>query len=597
MPTPKIEAYSLNAVDVHESMLNSGLVFMPTFEHPYFPLAVIFHQIRGGAFYHTADALHPVGRHFGDGFVWEHMANITSFYKFPVKHAQVQARIGARVSHNHTLRALFGLEAAFRYVLAEFDESFSDVEVKFDSQGSATLVVTDGAAKGYDSWVPGYDRFVGYALESAVDESKAAKWMQLSASMPEESFVRRATEGFMRLTYEMPARAAAHHTSRGGTGEALPELRGSVADEYMRRSSAMYQTDDQAGGAYVRPGRRLYDGAAYATEAQQVYGEPIAQIPVYPLDGYNLSQLSGLAPSQRYGYVRAATGPHTGLDLPASTGTKIRALYDGVVKFVQPKPEGSGGIFVVLEHKFLVGGQHYKATSEYYHMSEAGALEPGDEVKQGDEIGLVGSTGNSTGPHLHLTIRVSQLDSMGRSAVKKVIDPEQVLRRGLVAAAESEGFAFGSVAKPLLSPAVATLSGIVGGRTYNPAIGGPDYQRWLAKTAEIFSRGAEAVSSAANAATRAAAPVARKGFDAFGPGSTGRAVLSAGYESVGLPGDLAGTVLDALRQGYESAVAGEDPKAVLTATLQGLESQGVQRAALDMAARVVIPEITKAASE
>ncbi len=91
------------------------------------------------------------------------------------------------------------------------------------------------------------------------------------------------------------------------------------------------------------------------------------------------------------------TSKHTGLDIGASTGTKIKACADGTVTFSGYK--GSYGYMVVLNHGN--GIETY-----YAHCSKLYA-NVGDKISQGDVIAAVGNTGNSTGPHLHLEIRVN----------------------------------------------------------------------------------------------------------------------------------------------------------------------------------------------
>lgn len=87
---------------------------------------------------------------------------------------------------------------------------------------------------------------------------------------------------------------------------------------------------------------------------------------------------------------------HTGTDIGAPLGTPVIAAYGG--KVVTADFVNGYGLTVILEHE--------DGTQEtlYAHMSEI-FVEVGDELKQGDTIGRVGSTGNSTGPHLHFEFR------------------------------------------------------------------------------------------------------------------------------------------------------------------------------------------------
>ena len=87
---------------------------------------------------------------------------------------------------------------------------------------------------------------------------------------------------------------------------------------------------------------------------------------------------------------------HSGVDYAAPTGSRIYASGDGVVKRAQWA--GGYGKYVVIRH-------NSEYSTGYAHMSNfAKGIKPGVRVKQGQVIGYVGSTGRSTGPHLHFEI-------------------------------------------------------------------------------------------------------------------------------------------------------------------------------------------------
>ncbi|MEZ4847016.1 MAG: M23 family metallopeptidase, partial [Bdellovibrionota bacterium] len=85
---------------------------------------------------------------------------------------------------------------------------------------------------------------------------------------------------------------------------------------------------------------------------------------------------------------------HAGVDFKADTGTKIEAAMDGVVKFVGRK--SMYGNAIILKHD-----NGYE--SLYGHLSRT-MVTQGQRIKQKDVIGLAGSTGRSTGPHLHFEL-------------------------------------------------------------------------------------------------------------------------------------------------------------------------------------------------
>lgn len=89
-----------------------------------------------------------------------------------------------------------------------------------------------------------------------------------------------------------------------------------------------------------------------------------------------------------------SSGVHTGLDFAGSTGTPIMAAASGTV--VSAGYEGAYGNQVIIDH-----GDGYQTT--YNHLSSIGAS-VGSKVSTGDRIGRLGSTGNSTGAHLHFEV-------------------------------------------------------------------------------------------------------------------------------------------------------------------------------------------------
>lgn len=122
--------------------------------------------------------------------------------------------------------------------------------------------------------------------------------------------------------------------------------------------------------------------------------EKIARIPsIIPIDIKDYTMSSG------YGYRRdpvyGSTKFHAGLDFAAKTGTPVYATGDGTVEVAERK-SGYGNC-IDISHG-------YNYLTRYAHLSEI-LVAPGQDVKRGDLIGKVGSTGKSTGPHLHYEVR------------------------------------------------------------------------------------------------------------------------------------------------------------------------------------------------
>ena len=122
------------------------------------------------------------------------------------------------------------------------------------------------------------------------------------------------------------------------------------------------------------------------------------------LFGWHIHPISG---EQRF---------HSGIDLAAPAGTPVVAAQAG--KVLVSNFLGGYGLTVILRH-----GKN-DLESRYPHLSRQ-FVEPGDWVEQGEVIGLVGSTGNSTGPHLHFELRQFTTDGW------VAIDPENFIETTL----------------------------------------------------------------------------------------------------------------------------------------------------------------------
>ena len=90
---------------------------------------------------------------------------------------------------------------------------------------------------------------------------------------------------------------------------------------------------------------------------------------------------------------------HSGIDLGAKMGADIRSSLDGTVAYIDDKGETSYGKYIMVRHAQGV-------TTLYGHCSRIVA-NLGQSVKKGEVIAKVGSTGNSTGPHLHFEVKVN----------------------------------------------------------------------------------------------------------------------------------------------------------------------------------------------
>jgi murein DD-endopeptidase MepM/ murein hydrolase activator NlpD len=106
------------------------------------------------------------------------------------------------------------------------------------------------------------------------------------------------------------------------------------------------------------------------------------------------------------------SGFHNGIDLGIPTGTPVFASADGIVEATGNQDsycyKGAYGRFVIIKH------QENKLTTLYAHLSKY-LVSPNQTVKRGELIGYSGSSGFSTGPHLHFTVYASETFYMGQS--------------------------------------------------------------------------------------------------------------------------------------------------------------------------------------
>lgn len=149
--------------------------------------------------------------------------------------------------------------------------------------------------------------------------------------------------------------------------------------------------------------RRVLERAFEQRRPEMLWRDPF----IAPIEGV---ATSGFGSPRRY--VRGGdVSHHQGSDIAAPEGTPIRSMNDGVVSVAGFYPIKGG--LVVVDHGAEV-------SSLYFHQSSIG-VEVGDHVRRGDVIGRVGSTGVSTGPHLHWEVRIGGLATDPHAWVGKIL--------------------------------------------------------------------------------------------------------------------------------------------------------------------------------
>ena len=133
-------------------------------------------------------------------------------------------------------------------------------------------------------------------------------------------------------------------------------------------------------------------------------GVPLPENFRIDLRGFSMPTTNRVVTS-RYGYRSRWRRNHKGLDIDVNVGDTIYAAFDGKVRVVRYE-RGGYGKYVVIRHP--------NGLETFYGHMSAWLVEPNQEVKSGQPIGLGGNTGRSTGSHLHFETRV----------LSKAINPE-----------------------------------------------------------------------------------------------------------------------------------------------------------------------------
>lgn len=146
-------------------------------------------------------------------------------------------------------------------------------------------------------------------------------------------------------------------------------------------------------------------------------GGDLSSAPVKSLLGRHYPKLPAYKGAYRWplgaGIVSSEFGhrwhkPHEGIDIAADTGEPVYASAAGEVLYANNKMRGYGNVVIV---------RHDAQMTTLYAHNEALKVHLGDKVKQGQVIALLGSTGHSTGPHIHFEMRRSH----------EALDPRKVL--------------------------------------------------------------------------------------------------------------------------------------------------------------------------
>ena len=113
-------------------------------------------------------------------------------------------------------------------------------------------------------------------------------------------------------------------------------------------------------------------------------------------------------PMNNYNFISRGSNNtgHIAMDIAAPTDTEVNSIENGIVLMIGNNLDAGYGKYIVIEHPKDEEGNTVKTL--YAHLNDISVF-PGDIVSQGQVIGLSGSTGNSTGPHLHFEIQINDM--------------------------------------------------------------------------------------------------------------------------------------------------------------------------------------------
>ncbi|WP_327355069.1 M23 family metallopeptidase [Streptomyces sp. NBC_01304] len=226
--------------------------------------------------------------------------------------------------------------------------------------------------------------------QSGVTQAVAA-----SATLPDSG----AVEGKTTADAGEALRARIMQQAESKQDEADAAAQDAAADAAVKAAAEEASAKQTAAEkAELEAKRKAEAEAKRKAEAERL--AKLAKSYTLPLASYTITTTYGQAGSMW------ASGYHTGLDFAASTGTPIKAIHSGTVK--EAGWSGSYGYRTVLEMS--------DGTEVAFNHQSSMNVSVGQKVTTGDVIGRVGSTGNSTGPHLHLEVKTPGGDLMDPAA-------------------------------------------------------------------------------------------------------------------------------------------------------------------------------------
>ncbi|MGD1951750.1 MAG: peptidoglycan DD-metalloendopeptidase family protein [Leptolyngbyaceae cyanobacterium] len=312
---------------------------------------------------------------------------------------------GADVAETDTVEAIISDDETVTSIDEDvIEERISDVDASGEAAISDVEIVTPSDV--IPSEIPTVADLAAEYGGVFIDPTAYSEGATVDPNAPEVLISERSTG----CEYEMDAddQSGCEAADEAATVAEAPEADASEASIDIGPVNISRSGIRFSGGASTAAGREFYNTIARPLvnlQAGESFIFPLAaSSPITSLFGWRWHPIHG---DYRF---------HSGTDLGAPQGTPILATQSGQVSVADYL--GGYGLTVILRHN------DNTLESRYAHMSHM-LVAVGEWVEQGDVIGLVGSTGNSTGPHLHFELR--QLTSQGWTA----INPNDVLRYAL----------------------------------------------------------------------------------------------------------------------------------------------------------------------
>ena len=262
---------------------------------------------------------------------------------------------------------------------------------------------------GKDEWYKKTREVTGKTVDFT-KSTAAASYQRMQKYMKEKDVLKTFHD-----TGEHSEQAVLDVLHRAGVGQSVGQSVGKGAAERSKPGSSSGKTPGKTPTAPPSTGKTPSTGTAKTPGNPKAPAAPsVARVPEHYEGNYRWPLSAGIISSEygeRWGKM------HKGIDIAADTGEPVYAVASGDVIYAGDGLRGYGNV-VILRHD-------NKITSLYAHNT-ALKVEQGDQVKQGDLIALLGSTGHSTGPHVHFEFRQGDVAVNPHTLLPKSKDPDAV---------------------------------------------------------------------------------------------------------------------------------------------------------------------------